>query len=208
MPRRKLIKYKDGVYHVNAKTNNGEWFPIPLKDCWNIYGFFLNKMSEKYKIRIHAFTLMSNHFHLLCSTPEENLNSAMNYFMTATSKGINYAAGRKNHLYGSKYYWNHASDCVGYAVLYKYVLRNPVRANLCKSIAHYPWTTLKDKKILFHLAKNELDELVPKQNVAMWVDECSEKFDEKQFQKILKKSELKDPVDEKTRRKLKIKDYI
>ncbi|MES2769050.1 MAG: transposase [Bdellovibrionota bacterium] len=207
MGRQKLIKYDHGAYHVNAKTNNAEWFPIPLSDCWNIFTYYLNKTKEKYKIEIHAFTLMSNHFHLLCSTPEENLDKAMNYFMQMTSKGINLAAGRKNHLYGGKYFWTHTSTAEGYALMYKYILRNPVRAKLCKGVENYPWTSfVSNKKI--QLTKNPIDELVPKEDPASWINFCPQDFEENIFQKIFKKTEIKDCIHPISRQKINLNKYL
>lgn len=206
MGRQKLIRYSDGAYHVNAKTNNGDWFPIPLKDCWYIYGYHLQKMSVQYNLKIHAFVLMNNHFHLLCSTPEENLDKAMNYFMQMTSKGINFAAKRKNHLYGGKYFWTHLDDSVGYAAVFKYIFRNPIRANLCKDFRHYPWLSLHDEKINFNITRNELDELVPQANLEDWINLCPEKFDETLLKKTLRRKIFENP--KRNSKKVCLREYL
>lgn len=208
MGKQKLIKYSNGAYHVNAKTNNSEWFPLPLKDCWHIYGHYISEMEIKYNVRIHAFTLMSNHFHLLCSTPDKNLDRAMNFFMQMTSKGINHAANRKNHLYGGRYYWTHTSCAVGYAAIYKYILRNPIRAKICKGVQFYPWTTYFNDKIKFNISRNELDELVPENNLLVWVNFCPVEFDESIFNKIFKKSEFKMPKSRVKRKKADLDSYL
>jgi len=52
-----------------------------------------------YEIKIYAFVLMNNHFHLLFSTPKANLNLAMRFVMSSSSKDINYYLNRINHVY-------------------------------------------------------------------------------------------------------------
>jgi REP element-mobilizing transposase RayT len=61
-------------------------------------------INRAYKAEIHAFVLMSNHFHLVVSFPENNMSEAMNYFMRETSRMISRDAGRINQTYGSRYF--------------------------------------------------------------------------------------------------------
>ena len=39
----------------------------------------LNDISEIYKVAIHAYFLMTNHYHVLMRTPLPNLSEAMRY---------------------------------------------------------------------------------------------------------------------------------
>ena len=72
MARQPRIEYAGAVYHVMAQeTKDGTFFTDDLdRKTW------LNTMGqacEKTGWRIHAWVLMSNHYHLLVETPEANL---------------------------------------------------------------------------------------------------------------------------------------
>jgi len=85
---------------------------------------------------------MANHFHLLVSTPSENLGKAMRYFMTETSRRIARKCGRINHIYGARYKWSWLAGNYELAYTYKYVLRNPVKAGICDRVEDYRFSTL------------------------------------------------------------------
>ena len=106
MPRRPLIETEQFPYHVTSRSNNKEWFYLPLKECWEIFCNQLVETSSKYNVNIYAFTLMSNHFHLILSTPQANLGEVMRHFLTGVSKAIQFKAKRINHIFGSRYKWS------------------------------------------------------------------------------------------------------
>ncbi len=139
--RPSLIKSSNCIYHVYARSNNKDWFSIPLRAVWEIFTEVLAKTNDKYCLEIHLFVLMSNHFHALVSTPTIALNEAMRYLMTETSRRIGRSSHRINHVYGGRYRWTLLEDAYSHAYVYKYVLRNPVRAGLVANIEDYAWTS-------------------------------------------------------------------
>ena len=142
MPRRRLIITKDFPYHVTARSNNKEWFYIPGPDAAKIFCEKLRNTSDKYGVLIHAFVLMNNHFHLILTSPHESLGEVMRHLMTEVSKHIQFVSKRINHVFGSRYKWSILDSAYGVAYVYKYVLRNPVRAGLCKSVSDYPFSSI------------------------------------------------------------------
>lgn len=190
MARKKLIRTEVHPYHIDIRTNNKEWFPIPLEQCWKIFEHYLEIGIEKYSIEVHAFVLMGNHFHLLMSTPAGNLDLFMNFFLTNTSKKISGFARKKNHLYGSRYYWNIADTPAKYAIFYKYIYRNPVKAKICESVRNYPWSTLVNPFWKFKLVgKSSHDLFIPLTKVQQinWINEEPEPELEKGIGAQLKK---------------------
>ena len=77
MPRKKIIRTNEFPYHVTARTNNQEWFKLSLDEVWSIFERVLSKVQLRYSIEIYQFVLMSNHYHLLLSTPEANIDKAI-----------------------------------------------------------------------------------------------------------------------------------
>src|SRR5579862_9917763 len=100
MPRKNTIKAANLPYHIWARSNNRDWFYLPTEKMWEICINQLFNVTIAYGLRVHAFTLMDNHYHLLASTPFSNLGSIMNYFMREVSREVNQTTGRTNHVFG------------------------------------------------------------------------------------------------------------
>lgn len=143
MARAPLVLSSSAVYHVTARSNNKEWFYIPMVLAWDIFEEMLRRIADSYGVEIHAFVMMANHFHLLLSTPDRNLPQAMRYFMTESSRHIGRAAGRVNHVYGGRNKPNVLWNDHSLAFVYKYVYRNPVRAGISGAAEAYPYSTLQ-----------------------------------------------------------------
>ncbi len=142
MPRTRRVNNTDYPYHINAKTNDGLPFPCDLQDAWEIYCNALWFYSRIFQVRILAFVMMSNHFHLLISTPNGNLSEFMKQFMKRTSDDIRAIRGIKNHLYGDRYFPSLVKNQNYFQNVLKYVYQNPVKAGICDSVLQYDYTTL------------------------------------------------------------------
>ncbi len=141
MPRKNLTISTDSPYHVMNRSNNREWFYIPIEKTWRIFCETMNESALQYRTEIHAFVLMSNHYHLILSTPQGNLDKFMRHLQTEISRRIQRVAGRTNHVFGSRYKWSLLQDAEGISEVYKYVLRNPVRAGMSDLVQGYPYST-------------------------------------------------------------------
>jgi len=142
MPSKPLIRVKENPYHVTARCNNKEPFQIPLTDVWSVFCFEIKEIIEKYECKIHAFVLMPNHFHLLISTPKDDLGVIMQTFMVAITKKLNSISGRSGRIFGARYHWSLIDNDQYYDSALKYVYRNPVKARLIEKVENYPFNTL------------------------------------------------------------------
>lgn len=150
MPRPQLIRSEMHPYHVTARCNNKEFFPISLGDCWSIMLEELEYAANKHSLCVHAFVLMGNHFHLLCHTPKMNLDEIMQSFMRRTSVRIKSKSGDINHLWGSPYRWSLIRSQRHYFQVYRYIYQNPLRAGIVDRVEKYPYTTLKEGPLLIY----------------------------------------------------------
>lgn len=103
MPRKPIIRSNEHYYHLVGRSNNKEFFDLPLVEVWQILSGQLGKLQKQFDLKIAAFVLMSNHFHLILLTPVEDIDWVMFYFMKDTTKIINKKSGRINRIYGSRY---------------------------------------------------------------------------------------------------------
>lgn len=141
MPRKSLPWFKDFPYHVTARANNREPFPGGLDFIWRTMTDELSRRSKENGLQVHAFVLMPNHFHLLASSPETPWSTVMQLALCNVTKAVNHHCGRWGRLFGSRYRPTVIQDANYYAHAFKYVHRNPVKAQLCASVAQYRYST-------------------------------------------------------------------
>ncbi len=107
----------------------------------------LGEACEKAGWRVHAWVLMSNHFHWVLETPEPNLSEGMKWFMNAYTRRFNTRNKFWGHLFGGRYKSILVDEGVYFRTLVDYVHLNPVRAGLVKrgtaeDLLHYRWSSL------------------------------------------------------------------
>jgi REP element-mobilizing transposase RayT len=205
MPKKKFIRSSEFPYHVSARSNNREWFGLDPERLWSIFSSYLYLTQKLFNLEIHAFVMMSNHFHLIVKTPNANLDVAMRYFMRETSRAIGHDLGRINHVYGGPYHSSLIGDYNYYLRAYKYVLRNPVAANMCKKVEEYSFSTLHGllgfKHLLIPVCGN--DELFYNtENFLDWLNLTYEESENEVIRKALKRREFKPYASQKTRKRL------
>jgi putative transposase len=142
MARKPLIRSSVLPYHVSARSNNRETFPVKLSDMWELLGSECLSVCLKFGVQIQSLVLMPNHFHMLIRAPNEDLGIVMNDLMSNLTKKCNRASGRSGHLFGGPYYPSIIQTSRYYGHAFKYVYRNPVKAKLCVSVEEYPYSTL------------------------------------------------------------------
>ncbi|MNJ93290.1 Transposase IS200 like protein [compost metagenome] len=204
MPRKKFIRSSECHYHVNARCINKEWFAIPLDEVWGIFSDYLCFISHAFGVRIHSFVLMSNHFHLLISTPNANLDDAMEYLLREVSRHIGLKSNRINQVFGGPYHWTIIKNSVHYSHAYKYVYRNPVEAGICSKVQDYPFSTLRGLIGLSRLDVPAFDNLGLIQNPFSQLSWLNEHYDEESKELIrlaLRRKEFAFPRDPRTKRK-------
>lgn len=177
MSRSRVIYSDFHPYHVTARTNNREQFDVPMCYCFGIYNNVLEECIKRFNINLHAFVLMSNHFHMIITTPEKNIGEFLKYFMTQTSKAIAKKNNRINHIYGGRNYKCLISTAEYYAHCLRYVYQNPIKAGLCEGVDDYQWSTISNipnkMQQLITLPKNGHDAYIPidKPKLIDWLNE-------------------------------------
>lgn len=181
MPRKLLIRSNEYPYHVTARANNRESFPLSLEYIWSTCINELAEIEEQSKVRIHSFVLMPNHFHLVISTPVDDLGIAMQQFMRSVTKTINWKAERSGRIFGAKYHWSLIDSTDYFDCVMKYVYRNPVKASLATDVRDYRFSTLSNAiepakvKISLHPPIGETS-VIPNQDIAEYLRWLNEPF--------------------------------
>jgi putative transposase len=142
MPRQKNIVQNLYPYHITARVNNRENFPVSLDEVWKILTqeIFVQDLISDF--RVHALVLMPNHIHIIASTISIPLSTIMREILSKSSRRINAKTKRTGHLWGSRYYAKVISNQAYLRTVFKYVYLNPVRAGICNLATDYQHSTL------------------------------------------------------------------
>ena len=102
MSRPLRIQYPDAYYHVTCRANERQVIfrtPEDRKDFFRL----LARSVDVFEIRLLAYVLMPNHFHLLVCTPKGNLSEFMRHFNISYTGCFNRKHHRSGHLYQGRY---------------------------------------------------------------------------------------------------------
>jgi putative transposase len=197
MPRKLLIRTSDFPYHITNRSNNRDFFYIEQSLLWPIFIKSLHQLTLQFKCEIHSFVLMSNHYHLMISTPEANIGEAMKYLHREVARQVNRSTGRMNHFFGARYKWSVISENDYYWNCIKYVFRNPVRAGMCNHVQTYEFSSLNREAQLFSWKLSDFfldSRKVVEMNVE-WLNEPFQSESEELIRKGLRRREFQIPKD-------------
>ncbi|HVV71028.1 MAG TPA: transposase [Verrucomicrobiae bacterium] len=126
MARALRIERPGGRYHVTARGNERKDI---FRDDSDHFHFLelLSQLGERYGARVHAYVLMSNHYHLLLETPEANLSRAMHWLNASYCVWFNRRHRRCGHLLQGRFGAFVVEDDAGWQEVARYVHLNPVR---------------------------------------------------------------------------------
>ncbi len=143
MARPLRLESEDGVYHVLNRGN----YRAGLFRAEKTKAAFLKCLDEacaKTGWRVHAWCIMSNHYHLAVSTPQANLAEGMRWLQGTFAARFNQLRQERGHLFQGRYKSLVVDPDGGLGPLCHYIHLNPVRARLCP-VAGLPgqrWTSV------------------------------------------------------------------
>ena len=84
MSRPPRIEFAGAVHHVTARGDRREEIFRDDRDRSKFLGY-LSEGAERYKVKVHCYVLMENHFHLVATTPDGNLSKWMHQLKLVSS---------------------------------------------------------------------------------------------------------------------------
>ena len=145
MPRQLRLEYEGAIYHL---LNRGDRREEIFRDDLDRQNFLatLGATCTKTSWQVHAYCLMSNHFHLVVETPRPNLVSGMKWLLGTYTMRFNRRHGLSGHLFAGRYKSllvdGSASNYL--RTVCDYVHLNPVRAGLTapsETLESYRWSS-------------------------------------------------------------------
>jgi REP element-mobilizing transposase RayT len=102
----------------------------------------IGNMLENFNITLHAYCLMTNHYHLLLETKEENISEAIQYLNGTYSMYFNRKYKRTGHFWQGRYLSYYLYDETHAWIVAKYIERNPLVARMVGDIEEYAYQSL------------------------------------------------------------------
>lgn len=103
----------------------------------------LEETSEMWNVRISAYCLMPNHYHILLQTPDANIARCMRHINGVYTQRFNRRHDCDGQLFRGRYKSILVSADSYLLQLVRYIHRNPVKAGLAKVPDDYIWTSHK-----------------------------------------------------------------
>ncbi len=148
MARSIRIQSAGAFYHIMARGNRREEIFHDDDDR----RFFLHTLSQACDMtgwRVHAWVLMSDHYHLFIQTPEPNLVAGMTWLQNTYTRRYNVRHRAWGRVFGDRYkaVVVEGEDRYHYQALMDYIHLNPVRARMLRpkagqSVMDYPWSSV------------------------------------------------------------------
>lgn len=140
MPRRKRIIYPELCYHVLIKGNDGrDIFRDDADRSW--FCLLLQYASEKHRLIIHGFCLMTNHVHLLLQPENPDLSSGMHALSFRYAQYFNRKYQQRGYLFQGRFKAIPVQSGTYLRRLVRYIHLNPIRAHLARAPEQYRWSS-------------------------------------------------------------------
>ena len=142
MTRPLRIEFPDALYHVTSRGDRQEDIYLDDEDR-TAYLDILKNVCERFNWVVHAYCLMSNHYHLLIETPDSNLSQGMRQLNGVYTQSFNRRHKRVGHVYQGRFKAILVQKETYLLELSRYIVLNPVRAEMVRSVKDWPWSSYR-----------------------------------------------------------------
>jgi putative transposase len=141
MARPLRIEYEGAHYHVTTRGNERKAI---FRDDIDRRKFIelVAGAVEQFDLRIHAYVLMDNHYHLMVESGQTGLSRALRYLNGVYTQSINRRHKRAGHLFQGRYKAILVEKESYLLELSRYIHLNPWRVKSSIDPMKYPWSSL------------------------------------------------------------------
>ena len=140
MPRQPRIEFEGAFYHVITRGNQRQNIFRDDKD-FEKYLNIVGRYKERYVFKLYAYTLMSNHVHLLLETGRVGLSKVFQGINQSYTLYFNHKYKLSGHLFQGRYKAILCDKDAYLLSLLKYIHLNPVRVGMVKNAGDYRWSS-------------------------------------------------------------------
>jgi len=142
MARPLRLEFAGALYHLTSRGDGRE--AIFLSDAdRRIFLDIVAAVRERVNWVVHAYCLMTNHYHLLVETPDANLSKCMRQLNGVYTQRFNRLHNRTGHVFQGRYKAILVQKDAYLLELARYVVLNPVRARMVRMASAWPWSSYR-----------------------------------------------------------------
>ncbi len=142
LPRPPRVQVAGGIYHLVSRGVRK--LPLFTDDRDREYFLALLDLTvARYGWELHTYCLMTNHFHLLVTTPQPNVSAGMQYLNGRYAQWFNWRHGFEGHVVERRFWSALVTTDRQLLATARYIVLNPVRAGLCATAADWPWSSYR-----------------------------------------------------------------
>lgn len=142
MARPLRIEYPGAVYHITSRGNARQDIFLDDGDRAVFLEVFA-QAGDRFNWLCHAYCLMGNHFHLLVETVDPTLARGMRHLNGVYTQAFNRRRARSGHLLQGRYKAILVEKDSHLLELARYVVLNPVRAQMVRSCKDWRWSSYR-----------------------------------------------------------------
>jgi REP element-mobilizing transposase RayT len=128
------------MFHVTTRSP-AKRFIFPNDDARATCLVLVKRACARYGWRCHFYCIMSTHYHLLLTTPEENLSRGMQWLNGLYGSIFNETYASHGHVFGARFASVHVMSDAHLVGLVPYIAMNPVGAGLCARPADWKFSS-------------------------------------------------------------------
>jgi putative transposase len=126
------LKFAGALHHLTSRGNSRNLIYLQ-DDDFELFLQTLANVCERYNWVVHAYCLMTNHYHLLVETPDANLSQRMRQLNGIFTQSMDRKHHRVGHLFQGRCKTILVDKNAYLLELCCYIVLNPVRANMVSS---------------------------------------------------------------------------
>lgn len=148
MPRIPRGQQGGYAYHV-INRGNGRATVFHKPQDFEAFISVLAEARQRHRIKLFAFCLMPNHFHLVIE-PEDStaLSKFMQWLLTSHVRRYHQHYGSSGHVWQGRFKSFAVQRDEHLITVLRYVLQNPVRAGLSSTAWEWRWSSLRRPQIV------------------------------------------------------------
>jgi len=140
MPRPLRALFPNAFYHIFNRGVEKRPIVSNERDRRTFLHILATTVAE-FHLRLFAYCLMENHFHLFLQTRFPNLNLAMQKFQSQFAQYTNSQYDRVGPLFQGRYQSRLVESERYGLILVRYIHRNPLEAGVASKLEDYPWSS-------------------------------------------------------------------
>lgn len=119
------------TFHIAGQFQVG----FEQEQIWLAFAKAFWRFHRANQVELHAFVLMTNHYHCLIKFNEESFE--FKQILSEIEEGV-----EVENFFDETRVEREIESFKDYRSVYRYIYRNPLEAHLCSHVERYPWSTL------------------------------------------------------------------